>query len=225
MQRRRAHVRVAIADNRIEGIATSAATLEICEASGSVSRLVRQGSSDPRLRLAQRNRGRLRGLTRDPAADYAPMGEIGVDALRDLCSQRRHPGASRGQGRGRDAPAVAPLECRNAGPAGGGRCRLAGTTRRNPDQAGRTGAGAGAAYRRSALSGQSFLHRAGRRSGAHSRGAARGAGCRSDPGAGAGAGGDQEAKNSCSNPFTTCGASCWTQWDTPGSCSTLRSRT
>jgi hypothetical protein len=32
MQRRRAHVRTAIADNRIEGIATSAATLEICAA-------------------------------------------------------------------------------------------------------------------------------------------------------------------------------------------------
>jgi hypothetical protein len=32
VERRRAHVRIAIADNRIEGIATSAATLEICEA-------------------------------------------------------------------------------------------------------------------------------------------------------------------------------------------------
>ena len=32
MQRRREHVRVAIADNRIEGIATDAATLAICEA-------------------------------------------------------------------------------------------------------------------------------------------------------------------------------------------------
>jgi len=32
MQRRRVHVRIAIADNRLEGIATSAATLEICEA-------------------------------------------------------------------------------------------------------------------------------------------------------------------------------------------------
>ena len=31
-QRRRAHVRVAIADNRIEGIPTSGATLEILEA-------------------------------------------------------------------------------------------------------------------------------------------------------------------------------------------------
>ena len=31
VERRRAHVRIAIADNRIEGIATSAATLEICE--------------------------------------------------------------------------------------------------------------------------------------------------------------------------------------------------
>jgi hypothetical protein len=32
MQRRRVHVRVAIADDRIEGIATSAAELEILEA-------------------------------------------------------------------------------------------------------------------------------------------------------------------------------------------------
>src|SRR5580704_5006476 len=32
VERRRAHVRIAIADNRIEGISTSAATLEICEA-------------------------------------------------------------------------------------------------------------------------------------------------------------------------------------------------
>jgi Antitoxin VbhA len=31
-QRRRVHVRVAISENRLEGIATSAATLEICEA-------------------------------------------------------------------------------------------------------------------------------------------------------------------------------------------------
>jgi hypothetical protein len=31
MQRRRAHVRVAIANNRLEGIATSAATQEICD--------------------------------------------------------------------------------------------------------------------------------------------------------------------------------------------------
>jgi hypothetical protein len=32
MQRRRVHVRVAISENRLEGIATSAATLEILEA-------------------------------------------------------------------------------------------------------------------------------------------------------------------------------------------------
>jgi Antitoxin VbhA len=32
MQRRRVHVRVAIADSRLEGIPTDAATLEICEA-------------------------------------------------------------------------------------------------------------------------------------------------------------------------------------------------
>jgi Antitoxin VbhA len=32
MQRRRVHVRVAISENRLEGIATSAETLAICEA-------------------------------------------------------------------------------------------------------------------------------------------------------------------------------------------------
>jgi hypothetical protein len=55
MQRRRAHVRVAIAENRLEGMATSAATLEICEA------YIRGEIEAADLVTAYRKRDRARG--------------------------------------------------------------------------------------------------------------------------------------------------------------------
>ena len=130
---------------------------------GGLPRLVRQAPPDPGLRLAPADRGRLRRRPHHPAADDTTLGEVGMDALRDLCPRRRHPGAGRGQARGCTAPAAAPLERRGAGPAGGGRAFLAGAARRDPDEARRAGAGTGAAHRRSALSRQPVLHRARRR--------------------------------------------------------------
>ena len=55
MQRRRVHVRVAISENRLEGIATSAETLAICEAyirgeieAGELVQAYQQGRFKPR---------------------------------------------------------------------------------------------------------------------------------------------------------------------------------
>jgi Antitoxin VbhA len=59
MQRRRVHVRVAISENRLEGIATSAATLEICEA------YIRGEIQAADLVTAYRKRDRKRGAHPD----------------------------------------------------------------------------------------------------------------------------------------------------------------
>ena len=110
------------------------------------------------MRLAQRDRGRLRGGARHPAADHAEMGAIGVDEIRDLAPDAVIPVLAEGKPEEVMPP---PLRRWNAVRSTRWRptMRPGGPTRRNPRQAGRTGARAGAAHRRSALSRQSILHR------------------------------------------------------------------